>query len=71
MSIRCSIHKQEYWCITSPTIELYNEITELQENQYSESKYHIKDKSGQNHKKERTFLILYLFYETIILSLSS
>ena len=56
---------------TSPTIELYNEITELQENQYSESKYNTKDKSGQNDKKERTFMILYLFYETIILGSSS
>ena len=44
---------KNYWCITSPTIELYKGITELQENQYSESKYNIKDKSGQNDKKNQ------------------
>ena len=33
MSLRCSIHNKSYWYITSPngTIELYNDIIELQE----------------------------------------
>ena len=57
MSLRCSIHNKSYWYITSPngTIELYNDIIELQENQCSESKYNIKDKRGQNDKKKEHF----------------